>query len=404
MRYVHRIKREAEQGPEQRPGPELRQGELPLENDHAALDGRAETVERTATTAAIPQSCRDSGRCGGHPQQTRETAKPDWLEPYEALRRDWNSLIERVQQTGEPIFYAKGYADMMPRMQALADNRDIPAETRGAHDPGRSKITNGISRRGNTSRTILMRPNGTWAITPPFKARRRASIFRSPRYRIIRIGDRKRTALAAAGEAILSDKEAYAVHLDHILIGDTRLNWALSDLRETIRRGQRQHPRGRRNRNPGAPFPGANAPRERLRSPKQGPRVPPASVGRLPRIGRRAQSSTEGVRRLSSARVQTLHHARGKTAATTPRDIHEETQQQPSSPQTDEERRREAQSKAHEFRRLQSAAYNATGDERIAAQKAFDDYREREFKKNEKHEEKKRQTRKKSKGLRMRLQ
>ena len=85
-------------------------------------------------------------------------------------------------------------------------------------------------------------------------------------------------------------------------------------------------------------------------------------------------------------------------------EYHEETQQQPSSPQTDEERTREAQSKAHEFRRLQSAAYNAPGDERIAAQKAFDDYREREFKKNEKHEEKKRQARKKSKGLRMRLQ
>ena len=94
--------------------------------------------------------------------------------------------------------------------------------------------------------------------------------------------------------------------------------------------GQRRHPRERRNRNPGAPFPGL----------------------------------------------------------------------QP----TPEESAREAQSKVHEFRRLQSAAYHASGDERKAAQKAFDDYREREFKKNEKHEEKKRQTRKKSKGLRMRLQ
>ena len=119
MRYVHRIKREAVQGPEQQPGPELRQGELPLEDDHAALDGRAETVERTATTADA-----------GAPAPDAETAKPDWVEPYEALRRDWNNLIERVQQTGEPIFYAKGYADMMPRMQALADNTNIPAETR----------------------------------------------------------------------------------------------------------------------------------------------------------------------------------------------------------------------------------------------------------------------------------
>ena len=52
---------------------------------------------------------------------------------------------------------------------------------------------------------------------------------------------------------------------------------------------------------------------------------------------------------------------------------------------------------------MSSAGFNRprttpTGDERIAAQKAFDDYREREFKKNEKHEEKKRQTRKKSRA------
>ena len=66
MRYVHRIKREAVQGPEQQHGPELRQGELPLEDDHAALDGRAETVERTATTADA-----------GTPAPDVETAKPD---------------------------------------------------------------------------------------------------------------------------------------------------------------------------------------------------------------------------------------------------------------------------------------------------------------------------------------
>ena len=61
MRYVHRIKREAEQGPEQQPGPELRQGELPLEDDHAALDGRAETEERTATTAPSRSPATDAG-------------------------------------------------------------------------------------------------------------------------------------------------------------------------------------------------------------------------------------------------------------------------------------------------------------------------------------------------------
>ena len=119
MRYVHRIKREAEQGPEQQPGPELRQGELPLEDDHAALVGRAEAVERTATTVPSRSPAATTADAGA-PATDAETAKPDWVEPYEALRRDWNSLIERVQQTGEPIFYAKGYADMMPRMHDAA--------------------------------------------------------------------------------------------------------------------------------------------------------------------------------------------------------------------------------------------------------------------------------------------
>ena len=182
MRYVPRIKREAEQGPEQQPGSESRQGELPLEDDHAVLDGRPETVGRTATTADA-----------GEPSPDVETVKPDWVEPYEALRRDWNSLIERVQQTGEPIFYAKGYADMMPHMQALADNRDIPAETQAPMIRALENHQRDLSAR-NLSRTILTRPNGTWANTPPFKAPRRASIFPSGRYRIIRIGGRKRIA------------------------------------------------------------------------------------------------------------------------------------------------------------------------------------------------------------------
>ena len=55
--------------------------------------------------------------------------KPDWYAPCEALRRDWNELIERVRQTGEPLFYAKGYVDIIPRIRELAENPDIAAET-----------------------------------------------------------------------------------------------------------------------------------------------------------------------------------------------------------------------------------------------------------------------------------
>ena len=64
------------------------------------------------------------------PRLDQNPPKPDWHAPYEALWRDWSELSERVRQTGEPLFYAKGYIDMIPRIQALAENPSIPAATR----------------------------------------------------------------------------------------------------------------------------------------------------------------------------------------------------------------------------------------------------------------------------------
>ena len=390
MRYVHRIKREVVHGPEQQPGPELRQGELPLEDDHAALDGRAETVERTATTADA-----------GAPAPDAETAMPDWVEPYEALRRDWNNLIERVQQTGEPIFYAKGYADMMPRMQALADNRDIAAETRVPMIRALENHQRDFSARNFVADYLdaAERHMGNHAALQSAAVSLDIPIAEVPDHPDWR---QEADRLAAAGEATLTDKDAYGVHLDHILIGDTRIKWALSDLRETIRRDSASIRENTVTETRERPSP--------VLTPEESAREAESKVHEFRRLQSAAYHAS-GDERIAARKAFDEYRARESKRYTITgderrqaRDIHKETQQQPSSPQTDEERRREAQSKAHEFRRLQSAAYNATGDERIAAQKAFDDYREREFKKNEKHEEKKRQTRKKSRGLRMRLQ
>ena len=38
--------------------------------------------------------------------------------------------VNLTKPTGEPLFYAKGYTDMIPRILALAENPDIPAGTR----------------------------------------------------------------------------------------------------------------------------------------------------------------------------------------------------------------------------------------------------------------------------------
>ncbi len=60
-----------------------------------------------------------------------------------------------------------------------------------------------------------------------------------------------------------------------------------------------------------------------------------------------------------------------------------EVQKPPATQETPEERALRAQKDAQVFSRLQSAEYNATGEARKAAQKAFADYLEREAHKYE---------------------
>ena len=122
MRYVHRIKREAEQ---QGIEPEKRQGGLPLEGGAIEAAERAETEEWN--TIAAPTEVHADVAV---PVGNVEPVKPDWYAPYMALRQDWNAFIEGARQAGILSFYASGYADMIPRIQALAENPDVPAVTR----------------------------------------------------------------------------------------------------------------------------------------------------------------------------------------------------------------------------------------------------------------------------------
>ena len=139
MRHVHRIKRGAEREAQQ-PKQELRQGELALEGGRAEAPRRADSVSRD--TSGMQSSDRDAASArhvdtvppveaedyprahaavaqedAPPPRPDQDPLKPDWHAPYEALWRDWSELIERVRQTGEPLFYAKGYIDMIPRIR-----------------------------------------------------------------------------------------------------------------------------------------------------------------------------------------------------------------------------------------------------------------------------------------------
>ena len=256
MRHVHRIKRGAEQEAQQ-PKLELRQGELALEGGHAEAPRRADSVSRD--TSGLQSSDRDAASAQyfdtvppveaedyprAHaaiaqedvppPRLDQDPPKPDWHAPYEALWRDWSELIERVRQTGEPLFYAKGYIDMIPRIQALVENPDIAAETRAPMIEAFEKYQRDLSARQYVEDYLdaAERHMDTHA-----SLQRVADGLGVP---IFRVSDhlgwrREADRLTEAAEAILADGETYGAHLDNMETGRVRVERELSRLRHVIR-------------------------------------------------------------------------------------------------------------------------------------------------------------------------
>ena len=256
MRHVHRIKKEAEQEAQQ-PKPELRQGELALEGGRAEAPRRADTVTRD--TAGMLSSDRDAAPAQyfdtvppveaedypwAHAAAAQEDVpptrldqdppKPDWHAPYEALWRDWSELIERIRQTGEPLFYAKGYIDMIPRIQALAENPDIAAETRAPMIEAFEKYQRDLSARQYVEVYLdaAERHMGTHASLQRVAGSLGVPVFKISDY----LGWRQEAdRLMATAETILADGETYGVHLDNMETGRARVEQELSQLRHVIR-------------------------------------------------------------------------------------------------------------------------------------------------------------------------
>ena len=255
MRHVHRIKKEAEQEA-QHPKPELRQGELVLEGGRAEAPRRADTV--TGDTAGMQSPDSDAAAPRhvdsvppveaedypwAHAAAAQEDVpplrpdldppKPDWYAPYKALQRDWNELIERVRQTGEPLFYAEGYAGMIPRIQALGENPDIPAETRAPLLDALEKYQRDLSARKQVEDYLAAaeRHMDTHASLQ--------RIVDSLGVRIVEISDylgwrQEADRLTEAVETILAGGETYGIHLDNMETGRARVEGELSRLRHVI--------------------------------------------------------------------------------------------------------------------------------------------------------------------------
>ena len=277
MRHVHRIRKEAEQDVQQ-PKPELRQGELSLEGGRAEAPRPVDTVTPDTTGKQSPD--RDAAEARlidsvppaeaedypwvhaaaaqedvsspdqypatkpansaittpntAAPLTDVESAKPDWYAPYEALQRDWSEMIERVRQTGEPLFYTNGYADIIPRIKALAENVDIPAETRALM----------IETLQNHQRDLTARRYVEDYIAATERHMdTHASLLRVADglgVRIVQVSDhmgwrQEAGRLMDTAETILGDGDTYGAHLDNMETGHARVERELSRLRRVIR-------------------------------------------------------------------------------------------------------------------------------------------------------------------------
>ena len=225
MRYVHRIKREAEQ---QGVEPEMRQGET-------ASVSPAEHIQPIRPRHDSTQSQVHPATPNTLPVRDVEHVKPYWYAPYMALRQDWNAFIEGVRQAGILSFYAKGYADMIPRIQALAENPDVPAVTRQPMMQVLENHQRYLSTRKHIEDYLdqvdrhIAEHDSMESLAEELDMKV-AEISDYPDWR------RENDRLTVAGEAILSDMETHGPHLNHILIGETRMKWALLNMSRAIRR------------------------------------------------------------------------------------------------------------------------------------------------------------------------
>ena len=229
MRYVHRVKQEAaQQGVE----PDMRQGEAAAITPAGRIqsigprDDRAQSRAHPATPNTPPVAA---------PVRKAEPVKPYWYAPYMTLRQDWNAFIEGARQAGIMTFYAKGYADMIPRIQALAENPDVPAVTRAPMMQVLENHQRYLSTRKHIEDYLdqvdrHIEEHDSMESLAEELDMKVAQISDYPDWR------RENDRLTAAGEAILSDMETHGPHLDNILIGETRMNWALSNMSRAIRR------------------------------------------------------------------------------------------------------------------------------------------------------------------------
>ena len=210
-----------------------------METGHARVERELSQLRRVIREDGEYAAAGKKPEPRSEPADTRdiveqtEPAKPDWMPAYEALRQDWNSIIEDARQAGIPLFYTKGYMGIIVRVQTIAENQDIPAKSRAPL----IQVLENHQHYLSTRKQILDYPGEAKrhmdARAPLHDV---ASDLETELTGVSAYPDWRQEAerLMAAGEAILSGKGTYGAHLDRIVEARTHMTRALLALREVI--------------------------------------------------------------------------------------------------------------------------------------------------------------------------
>ena len=206
-----------------------------METGHARVEGKLSQLRQVIREDGAYASKVKTPEPHSEPVVTQETVEqPEPATPaYEALRQDWNSLIEDARQAGIPLFYAKGYMDIIARAQTIAETPDIPTKSRAPliqvlenHQHYLSTRKQILDYQGEVERHM----DGRAALRDVAADRENelTGVSAYPDWR------QEAERLTLAGEAILSGKETYGAHLDRLVTAKTHMTRALSTLRGVI--------------------------------------------------------------------------------------------------------------------------------------------------------------------------
>ena len=185
---------------------------------------------------------RAAGRIAGgrdyHDRMETEMHARQALEQWEALKGEWNRLLERADREGVHVIYTDGYDNLYERLGTLSRNRlldyDISSEMRAVL----SKLDRAVSNR---------RYVDTWRGLMTGELDSREALEAEAAGRGVAVPDHKkydtwRDLIDDAADRcrqILADRHEYGVHLDDIARRGESLASALTRVRDILREDDR---------------------------------------------------------------------------------------------------------------------------------------------------------------------